>query len=161
MTESNSIRSELAELKRELHARIRGQVSTMTATERALYVASLPKAEALAFKRIIHSTDAVSPERAREREDMDRRMGLVKQKIGCRREGSTLYLGVPVNEKPAPQPSAAAAPPRGTRKPAAPQRPTPRASTRTEYERELDRRMGLASPRAGCTRNGNTLILGS
>lgn len=145
--------------------RIQARVRAMQPAQRAGIERSLTPDDRKLLGKIMGSAvrAAVNPERAREREEMDRRMGLTKQKIGCKREGSTLYLGVPVDEKPAQRPSAAAARPRGAqpKKPvAAPQRATPRAGARSEYERELDRRMGLAGTRAGCTRSGNTLILG-
>lgn len=44
--------------------------------------------------------------RSAEALDMDKRMGLVRSKIGCRRDGSTMYFGVMDDDKPV-QPSAA------------------------------------------------------
>jgi hypothetical protein len=150
-------KTEIAELKEELHSQVRARVEHMTPDQRARYRAQLGAEERRAFDIIMRgtpaNTEAVTAERAAMRAEMDRRMGLVTTTGGVTRTAIQLtasVLGAP-----------ASAAPGGAlqRRAPAPQRPTAQHQppAKTAEQLEMDRRMGLSGGGCRITRTAHSL----
>ena len=137
-----TMREELEAVKQQLHARERAKCSSMTQRQYARYVGGLSQEQRATHERMMTSNPAprMDSERARWCSEMDERMGLRESSPCVTRTRIQLTASV----FGAPRTAAAARPPTLPKKPAAAQqRPTARASKRSEHDRELDRRMGL------------------
>ena len=156
----NMNQAELTATKHAVYAAHRAKFEAMTPAQRERYVAGLSKDDRVTHARIMNAGtgEAVSPERAAWRAEMDRRMGLhPAARTIARTSPTTLGITYEQSQHAAPPPRAPA-PAAASKRPTVPAQRKPTAMSSAEVVAEIDRRMSMGAKPASVRRTRTALV---